>query len=189
MLNGRGNLFKLKHKNITIVDESYNSNPLSLRYAINNFNNLKVNHKYKNILLGDMLELGRSSQLLHNRAISQLNTSKAQKIYVFGKYMAKAFNKIKTQKKGKVLNTKKDVIDTPVKDAAEIGDPAEVIALKGANTKFLSNFFLMYDPDDEQLTVVEQQASGFTCIVTGGTGDVNFNYQEIESMLMWWDIP
>ena len=58
-----------------------------------------------------MLELGRSSQLLHNRAISQLNTSKAQKIYVFGKYMAKAFNKIKTQKKGKVLNTKKDVID------------------------------------------------------------------------------
>ena len=111
MLNGRGNLFKLKHKNITIVDESYNSNPLSLRYAINNFNNLKVNHKYKNILLGDMLELGRSSQLLHNRAISQLNTSKAQKIYVFGKYMAKAFNKIKTQKKGKVLNTKKDVID------------------------------------------------------------------------------
>ena len=25
--------------------------------------------------------------------------------------MAKAFNKIKTQKKGKVLNTKKDVID------------------------------------------------------------------------------
>ena len=111
LLNGRGNLFKLKHKNITIVDESYNSNPLSLRYAINNFNNLKVNHKYKNILLGDMLELGRSSQLLHNRAISQLNTSKAQKIYVFGKYMAKAFNKIKTQKKGKVLNTKKDVID------------------------------------------------------------------------------
>ena len=39
----------------------------------------------------------------------------------------------------KVSTTNKDVIDTPVKDAAEIGDPAEVIALKGANTKFLSN--------------------------------------------------
>ena len=62
-------------------------------------------------------------------------------------------------------------------------------SFNGDNTKFLSNFFLLYDPDDEQLTVVEQQASGFTCIVTGGTGDVNFNYQEIESMLMWWDIP
>ena len=37
-------------------------------------------------------------------------------------------------------------------------------SFNGDNTKFLSNFFLMYDPDDEQLTVVEQQASGFTCI-------------------------
>ena len=38
----------------------------------------------------------------------------------------------------KVSTTNKDVIDTPVKDAAEIGDPAEVIALKGANKTFLS---------------------------------------------------
>ena len=38
----------------------------------------------------------------------------------------------------KVSTTNKDVIDTPVKDAAEIGDPAEVIALKGANRTFLS---------------------------------------------------
>ena len=33
----------------------------------------------------------------------------------------------------KVATANKDVIDTPVKDAAEIGDPAEVIALEGAN--------------------------------------------------------
>lgn len=62
-------------------------------------------------------------------------------------------------------------------------------SFNGDDTKFLSNFFLLYDPNDEQLVVVEQQVSGFTCIVTGGTGEVNFNFQEIESMLMWWDIP
>ena len=62
-------------------------------------------------------------------------------------------------------------------------------SFNGDETKFLSNFFLLYDPNDEQLTVVEQQASGFTCIVTGGTGEVNFDHNEIESLLMWWDIP
>ena len=62
-------------------------------------------------------------------------------------------------------------------------------SFNGDETKFLSNFFLLYDPYDEQLTVVEQQASGFTCIVTGGTGEVNFVHDEIESLLMWWDIP
>ena len=113
LIDGRGGIFKAgnKDKSIFIVDESYNSNPLSLRYAINNFDNLNINQRNKNILLGDMLELGRSSQIIHNRAVKQLNGIKVQKVYVFGKYMAKAFNKIKTQKRGSILKTKKDIID------------------------------------------------------------------------------
>ena len=113
LINGRGDIFKFKYKskNISIVDESYNSNPLSLKYAINNFDKLNIDYKKKYILLGDMLELGGSSQMLHNKAVKELNRSKTQKIYVFGKYMSKAFNKIKTQKRGKILKSKKDITD------------------------------------------------------------------------------
>ena len=113
LINGRGDIFKFKYKskNISIVDESYNSNPLSLRFAINNFDKLNIDYKNKYILLGDMLELGGSSQMLHNKAVKELNRSKTQKIYVFGKYMSKAFNKIKTQKRGKILKSKKDITD------------------------------------------------------------------------------
>jgi len=59
-------------------------------------------------------------------------------------------------------------------------------SFNGDETKFLSNFFLLYDPNDEQLTVVEQQVSGFTCIVTGGTGEVNFDHNEIKHLLRFW---
>ena len=64
---GRGDILNIKFKNkkINLIDESYNSNPLSLEFAIRNFENIKVNPKYKNLLLGDMLELGKFSKKLH----------------------------------------------------------------------------------------------------------------------------
>ena len=36
---------KIKKKNINLIDESYNSNPLSLKSAIENFNLIKTNNK------------------------------------------------------------------------------------------------------------------------------------------------
>ena len=48
--SGRGNLLKIKFKNkkINLIDESYNSNPLSLSTAISNFSNSSIQDK-KNI--------------------------------------------------------------------------------------------------------------------------------------------
>ena len=42
--NARGNLckVKLKNKSIYLTDESYNSNPLSLKFAIQNFDNYNI---------------------------------------------------------------------------------------------------------------------------------------------------
>ena len=67
-LEGRGDISKIKinKKNIYLIDESYNSNPLSLKSAIKNFDRLKVNDSKKHLILGDMLELGRHSKKLHS---------------------------------------------------------------------------------------------------------------------------
>ena len=54
----------------------------------------------------------------------------------------------------------------------------------------MSDFFILYDPEDEQVTIVERQDYGmFTCIVSGGTGDVQFDPGEIKSLIGWDDIP
>ena len=49
---GRGDFskIKLKNKNLNLVDESYNSNPLSLKSAILNFDKLEVK-KIKKIFI------------------------------------------------------------------------------------------------------------------------------------------
>ena len=109
---GRGDFSKIKlnNKSINIVDESYNSNPLSLEFAINNFNKMNVSSKSKNILLGDMLELGKFSKNLHKEAAKIVNKSKINKVFVYGKDIKETFNKIKTQKKGRILNSKKEII-------------------------------------------------------------------------------
>ena len=63
-------------------------------------------------------------------------------------------------------------------------------SFNGDGSKFMSDFFILYDPEDEQVTIVERQDYGmFTCIVSGGTGDVQFDPEEIKSLIGWSDIP
>ena len=110
---GRGNSFKLKIKNkyITVFDETYNSNPISLQFAINKFDKICQPGTKKVLILGDMLELGKFSIRLHKQFSYILNKSNIDKVYVYGKYIRHTFNKIKTQKKGKIFNNKKQIFD------------------------------------------------------------------------------
>ena len=63
-------------------------------------------------------------------------------------------------------------------------------SFNGDGSKFNSDFFVLYDPEDQQVTVVERQDFGmFTCILSGGTGDVQFDPEEIKALIGWDDIP
>jgi len=134
---GRGDFSKIKlnNKSINIVDESYNSNPLSLEFAINNFNKMNVSSKSKNILLGDMLELGKFSKNLHKEAAKIVNKSKINKVFVYGKDIKETFNKIKTQKKGRILNSKKEIISLMKNDLRD----NDYLMVKASNATGLNN--------------------------------------------------
>ena len=133
---GRGdlNIIKLKEKKINLIDESYNSNPLSLQFALNKLNNLNTKSKRKLILLGDMLELGKYSKKLHREAAQYINDAKIDKVYVYGKDVIETFNKIKPQKRGKILNSKKDILNFMINDIKN----GEYLMIKGSNSTGLN---------------------------------------------------
>jgi murE/murF fusion protein len=52
--DGRGDITKIEinNKRLNLVDESYNSNPLSLKSAILNFDKIKINKGKKISIIG-----------------------------------------------------------------------------------------------------------------------------------------
>ena len=68
--NNRSQLIR-KNGNIIIVD-AYNANPTSMRAALENFAALELS--CKNLILGDMLELGADSQAEHRAILEYIKT-------------------------------------------------------------------------------------------------------------------
>ncbi len=133
---GRGdaNLINLNGKKINLIDESYNSNPLSLRFALEKLNHLETKSKRKFILLGDMLELGKYSKKFHKKAADFINHTKIDKVYVYGKDIIETFNKIRPQKRGKILNSKEDILNYMLKEIKN----GEYLMIKGSNSTGLN---------------------------------------------------
>jgi len=111
-LKGRGDIskIKIKRKVIKLIDESYNANPLSVYSAINNFNLIKKDSGQKNIILGDMLELGKHSKKLHQKLAKLINSSTIDNVHVYGNYIKHTFKKIIHKKKGLILRDKNAII-------------------------------------------------------------------------------
>jgi MurE/MurF fusion protein len=110
---GRGDFsqIKFKNKNLNLVDESYNSNPLSLKSAIHNFDKLESKNSKKYLLLGDMLELGEHSKKLHQSIGKIINHTKIDKVFVKGDKVLFTFNSISKIKRGRILNNNSQIIN------------------------------------------------------------------------------
>jgi murE/murF fusion protein len=130
--SGRGDTSKIKinEKNIFLVDESYNSNPLSLKSAIKNFEKIKVKNSKKHLILGDMLELGKHSKNLHASISNTINKSSIKNVHIFGKDIHITFKNIKKSKKGQILQKKSHIIDL-IKNNINNND---YLMIKGSNS-------------------------------------------------------
>jgi UDP-N-acetylmuramoyl-tripeptide--D-alanyl-D-alanine ligase len=70
-------------KSNEIILDAYNANPSSMKAAIENFNLLKA--KRKIVLLGDMFELGNSSQQEHQNIANLVTSLNFDQVYLIGK--------------------------------------------------------------------------------------------------------
>lgn len=83
--NNRSQLIR-KEKNTLIMD-AYNANPTSMIMALNNFANIKGNQKC--IILGDMLELGETSEEEHQNIVDFIESQYFTDVFLVGSQFKK----------------------------------------------------------------------------------------------------
>jgi murE/murF fusion protein len=115
---GRGDhsIIKIDDKKFNLIDQSYNSNPLSLKSAIKNYDKIDSKKSKKYLLIGDMLELGSYSAKLHKSIVPLINQTKIDKVFVKGKMASLIFKDILKAKKGRILANKTQVVEFIRKD-------------------------------------------------------------------------
>ena len=128
---GRGDIskIKIKRKVIKFVDESYNANPLSVSSAIKNFDLINKGSSEKNLILSDMLELGKHSKKLHEKIAKDINSSKIDNVYVYGKNIKHTFYKVNSKKRGLILKNRNEIINL-IKNNINNND---YLMIKGSN--------------------------------------------------------
>jgi UDP-N-acetylmuramoyl-tripeptide--D-alanyl-D-alanine ligase len=72
--------------NITLIDDTYNANPESMKYAIELL--IKISNNRKKIaVLGDMFELGTKGKNLHRKLAPLIRQNKIDRIFLLGSLM------------------------------------------------------------------------------------------------------
>ena len=80
-----------------LIDDTYNANPDSTAFAIKTLDDLGKN-KYKIVVLGDMLELGKDSVKLHKKLSTIIKKEKIDEVLTIGsktKHINSALNNSK----------------------------------------------------------------------------------------------
>ena len=75
-----------KFKDFILVDDTYNANPESMKYALQFLSKFK-SYKRKIAVLGDMFELGKEEIDLHIKLASFVFNNKITEVYTIGKRM------------------------------------------------------------------------------------------------------
>jgi len=81
-----GRLSVQKFKNFILIDDTYNANPDSTQAAIRLVKRIKTFDR-KILFLGDMLELGQKSIMLHKQLEKVINESEINEVYLIGPKM------------------------------------------------------------------------------------------------------
>ncbi len=138
MPNSRGDFSKIKisNKKLFLIDESYNSNPLSLEFAVRNFDSLKFNNQRKYLFLSDMLEMGKFSKTLHRNIAKIINKTSIDKVYVYGKDIKETYYAISPDKRGKILNNINEIYNLIKNDL----NNNDYLMIKGSNSTGLNKF-------------------------------------------------
>ncbi|NWH08423.1 MAG: UDP-N-acetylmuramoylalanyl-D-glutamyl-2,6-diaminopimelate--D-alanyl-D-alanine ligase [Alphaproteobacteria bacterium] len=132
-LKGRGRQLSVSvpQGSFTVIDESYNANPASMRAAIALLGNAPAGEGGRRIaVLGDMLELGREEAAFHAAIVQPLRAAGTQLVFLCGPRMAHLWEALPASMRGAYGQTSADLAPL-VAAEARAGD---VFMVKGSNS-------------------------------------------------------
>ena len=90
-----------KFKNFIVVDDTYNANPESMKFALEMVSKI-FKTKKKIVVLGDMFELGTESLKHHQALVKQIKKARYDAVYITGKMMGNIFRELESSAKVEV---------------------------------------------------------------------------------------
>lgn len=125
---GRGKVYSLTvhHKNITLIDDAYNANPLSMTAALETLSRYPGR---KMAIMGDMRELGKFAEPYHVEMGQLCNRLNIDKVLTCGESMKNAFNQLDKSRQLTHVDTYNHVLPILL-EALQDGD---VVLIKASN--------------------------------------------------------
>jgi UDP-N-acetylmuramoyl-tripeptide--D-alanyl-D-alanine ligase len=114
---------------LTLLDESYNANPASVRAALENLGRTTPQGRGRRIaVLGDMLELGETAGALHTGLASHISSNGIDKVFACGPLMRQLYDALPSDIRGAYAATAAG-LEPLVLDSLRAGD---IITVKGS---------------------------------------------------------
>ena len=131
-IKGRGETHNLmiKGKKITLIDESYNSNPDSLENAIKGLETQNYKARRKICVIGDMLELGKTSSQLHLKILKVLIKVNPYSVITIGNFTKTIYENLPKKIKAFHFNNCQNVYNK----LTNITEDGDLIMIKGSNS-------------------------------------------------------
>ena len=130
---GRGNVFV--ENGIKVIDESYNANPASMRQCLRNL--IKETSDRRIAIVGDMNELGDSSEALHQSLAPLLN--QLDGVILAGENL---YEYLIPHLEPDIVLTAFDTLDGLPEYCSRLLRPKDTVLVKGSNTVFWKHDFV-----------------------------------------------
>ncbi len=116
---------------ITLIDESYNANPASMRAALATLGGAEPGpHGRRIAVLGDMLELGPDSPALHRALAEPIAAHGIDRVFTAGTLMESLWAALPPDRRGGAAPTAVDLKQAVVADVR----PGDIVMVKGSNS-------------------------------------------------------
>ena len=131
-ISGRGNIHQCNSPKgeFTLIDETYNASPISMKAAIRALQEFKLKGRGRRIVvLGDMLELGSKASELHESLSVEIIRNDVNRVFTVGDLMANLYNTLPENIQG--FHTSYSSEMTQI--LKETIDANDVVLIKGSN--------------------------------------------------------
>lgn len=118
---------------LTIIDEAYNANPISMRAALETFSALDVKGR-RVLVLGDMAELGPHAARYHRELAAQVLAARAGKVLLCGPLMADLWEELKRSTDDGIDATHYSGVDALLPDIGNQLESGDTVLIKASNS-------------------------------------------------------